>query len=423
MKIEKVLNFEGFLKINEQEGSGVIGAADNIIDLFFMAYFGIVTKIGKYPDAIKDLISVGEAEDKGKKMIEVITKVANQVDPKYKEAANEMTLAVKKLKEAYEALLATDEGKKQLEKINDKIYKKIIAQQDSIKTAVSEVPKMKVNDSEKSEIYNSDSALFEKVFDKTFTEERQELIKKITPIYATVVNLAQNSPLDSLKADCLKKSKELKGFMDELGSSNEDAWEKMKRSERKNKLVAITDAVNLIPSQLQEIQTKALVQLGIDKNVQGSITSAAEAIKRAMETLGKEEGEKLDTSAEKKSEQAKEDKEGKSEEKGGDKGGDKREIVSGTVDVNNLKKSGSNRDVIKSAQEKINLLLPGDEKIKPDGLYGKNTEKAIKTISDQFSALDPSIKGLDGKKMTPEFRKFLDNFEKNKDKIAAFFKK
>ena len=61
-------------------------------------------------------------------------------------------------------------------------------------------------------------------------------------------------------------------------------------------------------------------------------------------------------------------------------------------------------------------------KIKPDGLYGQNTEKAVAKISDMYGALVPEIKGLDGKSMTPDFLKFINKYEENKDKIKELFK-
>lgn len=426
MKIQKVVDFRTFHKLNEEEEmSKSIGAADQIVDLFFQAYNGIVSKIGGYGDAVKDLTQAAEAEGdkKGQVMLDVINKIASKVDPKFSDAANEMVLAGKKIKEAYDTLIATEDGKKDLEKINDKMYKKLINQIDSLKTAASQAPKVEVEKKNESLEYTKDSALFE-FFDKTFTNEREELSKKIVPIYATIVNLMTNSPSAELKAKCSELEKKLKGFMTELGSKNEKAWEEMKRKQRKERLEQITNEVNNVPSELQEVQTKVLVKLGIDKKVEGLITGAAESIKSAMDMLGKEEEQKLETSAEKKSEEAKEEKEGK---KGGKKeeskeGGEKEEIVSGTVDASNLKKAGKNREAIRDAQKKINMLLSPDAQIKDDGLYGKNTEEAIKKIASQYSSIAPDIKGLDGKKMTPAFRKFLDNFEKNKEKIASLFK-
>jgi hypothetical protein len=422
MKIERVVDFRTFHGLNEaDEQSAVISAADQIVNLFFSAYGALVTKIGKYPDAIKDLIGVGEskAEDKGNAMSEAINKIAKQVDPKYTEAANEMVLAGKKIKEAYETLIGTEDGKKQLEGINEKIYKKIIAQNDALKAAASDLKDEKaITDSLEHE---NDSALFEKLFDKTFTQERNQLIGDIAPLLAQVTELAKNSPTQELKSKCTEFAKTLRGFINTLSTEkNEKEWNEMKRKDRVTKLEEITNKVNSMPKEIQEIQTKALIQLGIDKKVQSSIESAKEAFTNAMVTLNKEDEQKIEVSAEKKAEAAKE----ASKEKEGEKkeGGEKEEIVSGTMDVANLKKAGKNREAIREAQKKINMLLSDDAKIKDDGLYGKNTEEAIKKVAAQYSSIAPEIKGLDGKKMTPAFRKFLDNFEKNKEKIAALFK-
>jgi len=419
MKIEKVVDFGTFHRLNEaDENTGILSAADQIVDLFFQAYNGIVSKIGEYKDAVNDLTGVAESEveKKGEVMLATVTKLANKVDPIYKDAANEMILAAKKIKEAYEVLIETEDGKKQLEKINDKIYKKIISQLNTLKSVVTtEIPKMEENSN-----FSEKDSLLEKLFDRTFQDERGELIKKITPIYSTLVELGKNSPSEDLKKKCLELSKELKGYLDKLGSENEEYWKELKRGARKDEIEKITNYVNGIPDEMLQIQTQSLLKLGIDKKVKELITAAGDSIKTAMETLGKEEEKKIEASAEKKDEQSKEKSEEKKEEK--KEGGEKEEIVSGTVNVDNLKKAGKNREAIKGVQSKMNMLLPKNENIKDDGLYGKNTESAIKKISSIYSSIAPEIKDLDGKKMTPEFRKFLDNFEKNKEKIAALFK-
>jgi hypothetical protein len=99
------------------------------------------------------------------------------------------------------------------------------------------------------------------------------------------------------------------------------------------------------------------------------------------------------------------------------------EIKSGSSDGKNLQKKGPNFDKIKAAQEKINTLLPEKEKIKADGLYGTNTEKAIVKVASMFKSLAPDLLSkTDGKSLTPEFQQFLSKLEKNKDKIAGLFK-
>ena len=416
MSNNRVLDFASYHKLNEAE-SGAISAVDQIIDLFFQSYGAIVTKIGNYPDAVKDLTGVAEADDKGKAMLEAIDKVAGKVDPKYKEAGTAIQVAGRKLKEAFETLLKTEEGKKEAEGINDKIYKKIIAQIDSLKNAAAQAPKLEKKEGVKeNEEFNGEEQGHLYLFEKnTFSDERQEIIKKITPIYSQVVYLGKNSPVQALKSECLTIAKELKGYYDLL--SNESEWESMKRRERKDKLEEILGKVNEIPARMNDIQSKALIKLGIDSKVQGAIQSAMDLVKKAIETLNKtEEVQIVDKAGEgEKKEGEKKDEEKKDEKK-------YEEIKSGNVDKVNLTKAGKNLEAIKKAQEKLNQFLGDKQKIKVDGLYGKGTEEAIRNVASKFSAILPELKDMDGKSLTPELLKFLDKYEENKSKIADLFK-
>jgi hypothetical protein len=416
MSNNRVLDFASYHKLNEaDEISGTSSAVDQIVDLFFQAYGAIVTKIGAYPDAVKDLTGVAEADDKGKAMLEAIDKVAGKADPKYKEAGAAIQVAARKLKEAFETLMKTEEGKKDAEGINDKIYKKIIAQITSLKDAAGQAPKIKkVGESEE---FNGEEQGHLHLLEKnTFTDERSELIKKITPIYSQVVYLGKNSPVQALKSECLTIAKELKGYYDVL--SSEPEWESMKRKERKEKLEEILGKVNDVPSRMNDIQSKALVKLGIDGKVQSAIKNAMDLINSALETLNKtEEVQIVDKAGEEKEGEKKEEKK---EEKKDEKSYD--EIKSGNVEKSNLSKSGKNLESIKKYQEKLNQFLGDKEKIKADGLYGKGTEEAVNKVASKFSALLPELKGMDGKSMTPAFLKFVDKYEENKDKIAGLFK-
>jgi len=418
MPTNRVLDYRSYHKLNEADEAGSISAADQMIDLFMQAYGALVTKIGDYKDAGKDLTAVADADNKGQGMLDAINKIAGKVDPKYKESATEMVVAVKKLKEAYDTLLKTDE--KAADKIKDTIYKKAIAYISQLGQTAKEAPKIEKKDGKDNNSLETEEQghlhLFEK---KTFTDEREELVKKITPIYSQVVYLAKNSPDETLKGECVKIAKELKGDYDLL--SDEKAWEDMKRKERKNKLEEILGRVNAVPARMNDIQGKALVKLGIDVKVQGSIKSAMDLINKAIETLNKQEEVAIVKDAGKEEDAKKEEEDKKEDEKKSD---DKKydELKSGNDDKENLTKKGKNFEAIKKYQEKLNTLLGDKEKIKADGLYGKGTEGAIKSISSKFSSLIPEIKDLDGKSMTPAFLKFLDKYEENKDKVAALFK-
>lgn len=409
MSTNRVLDFASYHRLNEAEESGSVGAADQLIDLFIQAYGSLVTKIGDYKDAGKDLTEVAKADNKGQAMLDTLTKIAGKVDPKYKEPATEMLVAARKLKDAYESLLKSDEAA--ADKIKDKIYQKTIAYLTELGKSAKDAPVIKQNDSLN---YEEQGHLFEK---NTFVDEREEIKKKITPIYSQVVYLGKNSPSESLKGECIKIGKELKGYYDLL--ANEKEWENMKRGARKDKLEEILGKVNEIPARMNEIQSKELVKLGIDAKVQGSIKSAMDLINKAVETLNKkEEVEVADKAGEGTEDKKEEDKkeEDKKEETSYE------EIKSGNVEKDNLSKKGKNLDKIKGYQEKINSILPKDAQIKPDGLYGQNTEKAIQKISSTYGSLIPEIKDLDGKSMTPDFLKFINKYEENKDKIASLFK-
>lgn len=414
MPTNRVLDYRSYHKLNEADEAGSISAADQMIDLFMQAYGALVTKIGDYKDAGKDLTAVADSDNKGQGMLDAINKIASKVDPKYKEAATAMVVAGKKLKDAYDTLLKSDE--KAADKIKDTIYKKTIAYISQLGQTAKEAPKVEKQEGKDNNSLEHEEQGHLHIFEKnTFTDEREELVKKITPIYSQVVYLAKNSPVESLKGECVTIAKELKGYYDLL--SNEKEWEGMKRRERKDKLEEILGKINEVPARMNEIQGKALVKLSIDSKVQGAIKTAMDLINKAIETLNVKEEVVI-------AKEAGEEDAKKEEEKKDDKEDEKsyEEIKSGNVDKENLTKKGKNLEAIKGYQEKLNQLLGDKEKIKADGLYGKGTEGAVKAIASKFGSLVPDLKGLDGKSMTPEFLKFIDKYEKNKDKVAELFK-
>ena len=427
MKNNRVLDFQTYHKLNEadettEQSTPSMSAVDQIVNLFFQSYNAMVTKIGGYKDAAKDLTDVAESDDKGKSMLDTLTKVAGKMDPKFKDAGNEMLLAAKKLKEAYDALITTDEGKKSLESINKKIYKKIIDGLTAIKDAAAQAPKVEAKNESFDFNIEEQGHLNEGLFGRNLKEEKDDLIKKITPIYAQVVNLGKNSPDEALKAECIKIAKELKGYYDLLDPKNEKNWEDMKRKERKEKIDEIAAAINGIPERMNNIQSKTLVKMGIDKKVEGAIKSAMDSINSATEILNKKEEQEVEKAAEKDKEETEEKKDEKKDEK---KKGDNKEyneIETGNKDSKNLQKKGKNFEAIKGIQDKLNKLLPEGSKIKADGLYGKGTEGAIAKVASMFSDMVPALKGLDGKTMTKDLQRFLDKYEANKGKIADLFK-
>jgi hypothetical protein len=417
MSTNRVLDYRAYHKLNEADEAGSISAADQMIDLFMQAYGALVTKIGDYKEAGKDLTAVADSDNKGQGMLDAINKIAGKVDPKYKEAATQMVVAVKKLKDAYDTLIKSDEASSDV--IEKTIYKKTIAYLSQLNDTAKTAPKVEKQEGKDNNSLDNEEQGHLHLFEKnTFTDEREEIVKKITPIYSQVVYLAKNSPVESLKSECTIIAKELKGYYDLL--SNEEEWESMKRRERKDKLEEILGKVNEVPSRMNEIQGKALIKLGIDSKVQGAIKTAMDLINKAIETLNVKEEVVIAKEAGKE-EDAKKEEEKKDDEKKGDNRS-YEEVKSGNVDKENLTKKGKNFESIKKYQEKLNALLGDKEKIKADGLYGKGTEAAVQAIASKFSSLIPELKGLDGKSMTPALLKFLDKYEENKDKVAELFK-
>ena len=414
MSTNRVLDFKSYHKLNEADESGAVSAADQLVDLFIQAYGALVTKIGDYKEAGKDLTEVAKADNKGQAMLDAINKVAGKVDPKYKEASTQMAVAGRKLKDAYETLLQTEEGA--ADKIKEKIYQKTIAYITELGKTAKNAPNIEMQKENFGYEEQGHLYLLEK---NTFVDERQEIVKKIVPVFAQITTLANNSPLETLKKECVKIAQELQGYYKLL--NNEGEWENMKRKERKDKLAEILGKLGEIPARMHEIQMKALVKIGIESKVQNSIKAAMDIINKATETLNKEEETQIaDNAGEGEKEGEKE--EGKEEGKEDDSKS-YEEIKSGNVEKKNLSKKGENFDKIKEYQEKINAIIPeGAKKLNPDGLYGQNTEKAIQAISKTYGSLVPEIKDLDGKSMTPDFLKFINKYEENKAKIAELFK-
>ena len=140
MSTNRVLDYRAYHKLNEADEAGSISAADQMIDLFMQAYGALVTKIGDYKEAGKDFNAMADSDNKGQGMLSAIIKIAGKVDPKYKQAATEMIVAGKRLKDAYDTLLKSDE--KAADKIKDTIYKKTIAYITQLGETAKEAPKV-----------------------------------------------------------------------------------------------------------------------------------------------------------------------------------------------------------------------------------------------------------------------------------------
>jgi hypothetical protein len=406
--MNRVLSFSNYTKLYEAEENVSTKAAGQIVDLFFQAYGALVTKIGDYKEAIDDLLAVAEEKDttkKGQIMANMLDKVAKKIDPSYKEAGDSILQAAKKLQDVYTYLVSTEEGKASLGEINKAIYRQILAKQQGLTAASKDIkveaPKEKANE----------SISYEQLYEKnTFDDERNSLITKIKPLYADVVQQAKNATSEGIKSKSIEIAKSLKNMYAVL--SDTAKFEAMKRKERLSTIEKYNEEYEKLVLELNDARKKELLKIGTDKKITSSldeiiklINSATEKI-TAVDTKKAEEGSKEE---DKKTEDKKEEKDSK----------EYTEIKSGTVEKANLTSKGEFLEKIKSFQESFNSLFP-TEKIKADGLYGKNTEKAVVKVANLIGGLlgEDLAKATDsGKKMTPELQSAVESYIENKDKI------
>jgi hypothetical protein len=281
-----------------------------------------------------------------------------------------------------------------------------------------------------------------------------------------MVSQEKNPSSDALK----NRAKEVISKFDEYKKSlsNEEEWEKMKRRERKEKVESMNKEVDSIVQKTNELQKSELIKIGVDKKIADSMSNIISTINTIAEKT-KEIDDKIITETNSKEKESEykvgdivkykkengeesqnevlkiegdkvflKDKEGKefskdkkeiegkvegSKEK--DKEEDKEEvkdIKSGNIDKENLKKNGPNYEAIKKFQEDYNSLGIG-EKIGIDGGYGKNTESAVKRISGMIRSLsDKEIKTNDGKLLSGELINTVKKLLDNKDKIKGILK-
>ena len=475
MKSNVILSFDKYKKIFEegdldlgddktQEESPTVKTLNELISIFFKCYMSVATKAIDYKGVISDFLAVMEEKDpakKGEAMQKSIKNVTDKIDPRYSDLKGDIEEAASSIKDLYSEVASTEEAKKNIEAINKMVTDKIIEYQNILKSQPLKVEIKEIKESRK--IYGFDDYSRVSLYEKnTFGDERDVILQKMKSIYTEMVSQEKNPSSDALK----NRAKEVISKFDEYKKSlsNEEEWEKMKRRERKEKVESMNKEVDTIVQKTNELQKSELIKIGVDKKIADSMTEIISTINTIAEktkeiddkiieetiTKGKESEYKVGDIVKYKKENGEEsqnevikiegdkvflkNKEGKEFSKDkkeiegkveGSKDKDKegvKDIKSGNVDKENLKKDGPNYETIKKFQEDYNSLGIG-EKIGQDGAYGKNTESAVKKISGMIRSLsDKEIKTNDGKLLSAElittFKKLLDN----KDKIKGILK-
>jgi hypothetical protein len=407
--MNRVLNFSSYQKLFEADETDSSKAAAQIVDLFFQAYGTIVTKIGDYKEAIDDLLAVAEEKDAAKKgqiMANMLDKVVKKIDPAYKESGDAILQAAKKIKDVYSELISTEEGKASLEEINKAIYRQILAKQQGLTTASKDI----IVEPDKANESISYGYLYEK---NTFDDERNSLITKVKPLYADVVQQAKSATSETIKSKSIEIAKKLKAMYEIL--SDTPKFEGMKRKERISTIEKYNAEYEKLSLELNDARRKELLKIGLDRQITKVLEEIIKLINTATEKITEVDNKKLEEENKKAEEEKK-----KEEEKEEDVvAKEYTEIKSGNVEKGNLSPKGENLDKIKAFQESFNTLFP-TEKIKADGLYGKNTEKAIVKVANLIGGLlgeDLAKATESGKKMTPELQSAVESYIENKDKI------
>jgi hypothetical protein len=384
---------------------------DQLYNAFIDIYFVIVSGMdGGYSEVVADLQSISQQTDplkKGDVMADIIKKISQKLNGDYKsQIGGDVTAFSDLLKKSYTTLVTSEEGKKSLDGINKRI-------DDSINKYVTELAaelkKAKTLVKESFQVWREELQLNEGLFDKNlFPERRSELRTTIITPKMAQFKTVEDTTLDNAYKQAAKTAfAAMSKLSDEL--SNDDTWDKMKRRERKDRLAEIPVEVEKIQSLMNDATSKFTSQIKIDKEVTDSLTSVEDKSKE-IKTKASELVNKQATAEAKKKEEEAKVKEGDKKE---EKTSDIKEIKSGNIEKENLKKSGSNYQVIKDFQGKLNAILPDSQQIKADGGYGKNTEEAIRRVAKLIGGNtgDDLIKSTeDGKKLTPELQTMVKNW-------------
>jgi hypothetical protein len=276
----------------------------------------------------------------------------------------------------------------------------------------------------------------EKEANNKFGKQRAELVSIITPKLASIRAQIESPASASLGKELQKYEQELAAMATELGDNKKFA--DMRRKEKKDKIEQASNRIPEIDKEMDTTIKNAMAKMGIDKKSLSDLNSINSEIASGMEELGSANAEKISKELEEKKVKEESDKKAKEEAEGPSAElkaeiekikadfETSTEIKSVKEDPSNLSKKGKNKEKIKVVQERINKFKGENfDGINPDGLYGDNTEKAIKLISGALALINPEVKSEDGKTMTPLFRAMLYKFDKEGlfDKFKGILKK
>jgi len=420
----RVLNFSDFSRIFEEESNQ--GASGEVLPLkpedpgyyaawitsnFIPNFNKIVTSIEDYKDYTKDLNDLMKSQDKAQTMNQLLDKAVSLIkNDELKKSGSNLASVLKKFSSLFKEEMEAIEKEEDKKKIQEYLDDYITAIRDEVVKGIKNLQEAK-----------SASKDYLPLLEKnTFKDEREDLSKELVLIVSDLDYDIKNPASDEITNGLKPLQDELKKIIKTLG--NDASWESMKRRERISSLKKLQEeTLPEIKQKVSEIRATVVKKLGRKNQRSKEFSTLLDDLLSASikfdETKGAQEQKKVETAP------AEEKKEGEKEGSSDKKESDYSEIKSGKDDVENLKKKGKNVEKIRDLQNKLNEFLPENGKITPDGLYGKNTEDAIKNVASILSLVDSGLKGTDGKRMSPKFQYVLYKVSgEGKNKIAELVK-
>lgn len=363
--------------------SQLLQAAVAIIDGFFAVYGEIVPRIGEYKDSITDLKSLEREktlEGKGKKMQEIVSKVAKQISEPYKPLESDF-LSIGKLFQSVWKSLLEDEGlAKESESIQSFIEEKIDSYIQTLISTAKEKNKNITNeegenDSEKdtNESFNTREIGGYLLVERVIWQEREELASTLTTFKTQLESAIKSQKGVDATKDFRDKCRAARGKVDGFLSDLSDAkFDKLSRTEKKAKIDEILEALGKLKNEIQEAQNSAFAKIGVESRIKKAITDLLTKLKEIQAKIQAIELKKEEEEDKEEDEDTGDKEEG--EEISSESGNYKDLSVGG----DNATKKGKNRESIKSWQVLYNVINP-KKKISEDGIFGRADKKRGQT--------------------------------------------
>lgn len=380
--MSSVLSFSEFHKLFEEEGksekSPLLIAAERILEVFFSVYGSAVPTIGDYADALKDLRSIENEKnlaDKGKKMQEVITKVAGKVSDPYKEISGDLNAIAKKIGTSWKFFLEDEEAKKEVESVQDAIKTSIDSYIENLISASQEKKKL-IKPEETNEGYNTVEIGGYLILERLVSEERETLMSILstfkTDLETQIKAQRGSNETKEYRQKCIDALKKVNVFRDELSDAK---FEQLKRRGKKEKIDEIITEIATLKEEITTAQLTTLKDIALKGRVKDSVEDLLTLLKELQAKMEKIQLEKIKSEEDKKEDKKEDEKEDEKEE---DVSVDSKDFKEISVGGENAKKKGENTEAIKSWQILYNTINP-QKKISEDGIFGRADKKRGET--------------------------------------------